>query len=269
VFRAPIHAGFAIFIAIIASVAVTTGCAHHTSAKIPPSAARPVKIGSTETGIASWYGNPYHGRRAASGEIYDMEQLTAAHRSLPFQTWVEVTDLDNGKKVTVRITDRGPFVDGRIIDLSLAAARAIEMVGPGIAHVKLKVVTAPQNMPDRIEVAKSQTSSPPISPPVSQPISPSLSPPVLPKRDPVRPAAPIRELYTVQAAVFADRDHAEAYSSTLRTQFADLVNESRVISSPAGWKVLLGRELTLDIANDLAARVKEVGGTAVVVRDSF
>ena len=72
-----------------------------------------------------------------------MEQLTAAHPSLPFQTWVEVTDLDNGKKVNVRIIDRGPFVKGRIIDLSLAAAREIEMVGPGTARVTLKVISPP------------------------------------------------------------------------------------------------------------------------------
>lgn len=97
-----------------------------------------------ETGIASWYGDPYHGRPTASGEIFDKEQFTAAHPSLPFQTWVEVTDLDNGKKVTVRIIDRGPFVKGRIIDLSLAAAREIGMVGPGTARVKLKVIAPPK-----------------------------------------------------------------------------------------------------------------------------
>ncbi len=91
----------------------------------------PARIGDTETGIASWYGEPYNGRRSASGEIYDMEQLTAAHRTLAFGTWLEVNDLDNGKQVEVRITDRGPFVKGRIIDLSLAAARKIDMVGPG------------------------------------------------------------------------------------------------------------------------------------------
>ena len=69
-----------------------------------------------------------------------MEQFTAAHRTLPFNTWVDVTDLDNGKHVEVRIIDRGPFVDGRIIDLSLAAARSIAMLGPGIARVRLKVI---------------------------------------------------------------------------------------------------------------------------------
>jgi len=105
-----------------------------------PAAARP---GAVETGIASWYGHPYHGRRTASGEIYDMEKLTAAHRTLPFGTWVEVTNLDNRKRVRVRITDRGPFVDGRIIDLSLAAAREIDMVRAGIVKVRVQVVSGP------------------------------------------------------------------------------------------------------------------------------
>jgi rare lipoprotein A len=107
----------------------------------------PARINSVETGIASWYGYPYHGRRAANGEIYDMEQMPAAHRTLPFGTWVEVHDLDNDRKVTVRITDRGPFIDGRIIDLSKAAAREIAMIGPGIAKVRLKVVAQPASLP--------------------------------------------------------------------------------------------------------------------------
>ena len=85
---------------------------------------------------------PYHGRRAANGEIYDMYKLTAAHRTLPFDTVVRVTNQQNGKHVAVRITDRGPFVEGRIIDLSLGAARELDMVGAGIAPVRLVLVTA-------------------------------------------------------------------------------------------------------------------------------
>jgi rare lipoprotein A len=104
---------------------------------------KPARIGQTETGIASWYGAPYNGRRTASGEVYDMEQFTAAHRSLPFDTWVEITNLANKKRVDVRITDRGPYVDGRIIDLSLAAAREIDMVQAGIVRVKIKVIRKP------------------------------------------------------------------------------------------------------------------------------
>ena len=106
--------------------------------------AKAPRIGSTENGIASWYGHPYHGRRAANGEIYDMEQLTAAHRTLPFETWVRVRNLANGKTVDVRIQDRGPFVRGRIIDLSHAGARAIDLVGPGTAKVRLTIIAPPK-----------------------------------------------------------------------------------------------------------------------------
>jgi rare lipoprotein A len=101
----------------------------------------PAPEGYVEEGNASWYGVPFHGRRASNGEIYDMNKLTAAHRTLPFDTLVRVTNLNNGKSTTVRITDRGPFVENRIIDLSLAAAREIESVGPGIVPVRLEVLT--------------------------------------------------------------------------------------------------------------------------------
>jgi len=97
-------------------------------------------VGYTEEGNASWYGNPFHGRRASNGEVYDMYKLTAAHRTLPFETMVRVTNLNNGKSTTVRITDRGPFVGNRIIDLSLAAAREIESVGPGVVPVRIEVL---------------------------------------------------------------------------------------------------------------------------------
>jgi rare lipoprotein A len=107
--------------------------------------AKPPRIGATEKGIASWYGHPYHGRRAANGEIYDMEKLTAAHRTLPFDTWVRVRNLKNQRAVDVRIQDRGPFIDGRIIDLSRAAARQIEMIGPGLAEVRLTIIAPPRH----------------------------------------------------------------------------------------------------------------------------
>lgn len=101
----------------------------------------PAPAGYLEEGNASWYGVPFNGRRASNGEIYDMYKLTAAHRTLPFETVVRVTNLNNGKSTTVRITDRGPFVDNRIIDLSLAAAREIESVGPGVVPVRVEVLT--------------------------------------------------------------------------------------------------------------------------------
>jgi rare lipoprotein A len=125
----------------VACVALS-GCAkkHHisTAAPAPPV---PSSIGSSETGLASWYGHPYHGRAAANGEIYDMEKMTAAHRTLPFGTFVRVTNLTNAKSVNVRIIDRGPFVAGRIIDLSHAAAEVIEMIGPGVVQVRVDILS--------------------------------------------------------------------------------------------------------------------------------
>jgi rare lipoprotein A len=96
-----------------------------------------------EEGVASWYGYPFQGRKTSNGEVYDMHEMTAAHRTLPFNAVVRVTNLTNGKQTEVRINDRGPFVANRVIDLSLSAAQAIEMVGPGTASVRLEVISGP------------------------------------------------------------------------------------------------------------------------------
>jgi rare lipoprotein A len=101
--------------------------------------------GSIAEGNASYYGDPYHGRRTANGETFDKNKLTAAHRTLPFDTWVRVENLTNGMSVDVRINDRGPFVGGRVIDLSEGAARRIDMIRAGIAPVRLIVVQESPN----------------------------------------------------------------------------------------------------------------------------
>lgn len=98
---------------------------------------------SSEVGMASWYGPPYHNRQAADGSIYDQNAMTAAHRELPMGTIVRVTNLSNNESVFVRITDRGPFVDGRIIDLSLAAAKAVDVYRPGVAKVRVEAYAPP------------------------------------------------------------------------------------------------------------------------------
>lgn len=99
-----------------------------------------VSVGDTASGIASWYGPDFHGKKTSNGEIYNMNAMTAAHKTLPMNTMVRVTNLGNGAQTTVRINDRGPFVAGRIIDLSKAAATSIGMIGTGTARVKLEVV---------------------------------------------------------------------------------------------------------------------------------
>ena len=94
----------------------------------------------TQEGLASWYGGKFHGRLTSSGEVFDTLGKTAAHRTLPFGTVVKVTNLDNGKSTSVKINDRGPFVEGRIIDLSFAAAQDLDMVNQGVARVSVEII---------------------------------------------------------------------------------------------------------------------------------
>lgn len=152
---------FPLVIAIMISLLAIAGCANRTptarapapapsAQPSPPSGPPPaVERGPAvpgeyvEEGVASWYGAPFHGRRTSNGEKYDMREMTAAHRTLPFGAVVRVTNLRNGKQTEVRINDRGPFVANRVIDLSEAAAQAIEMVGPGTAPVRLEIISGP------------------------------------------------------------------------------------------------------------------------------
>ena len=108
-----------------------------------PAGAKPI---FEETGMASWYGAPYHSRRGSNGEVYNMHAMTAAHLTLPLGSIVRVTNLKTGHSAVLRITDRGPFVVGRIIDLSLAAAKALDVYLPGIAKVQLEVLQAPMSL---------------------------------------------------------------------------------------------------------------------------
>lgn len=119
---------------LVAATFVLSACA----GKAPPG--RPAPPGRIEKGEASWYGPTFHGRATASGERYNMLDLTAAHRSLPFQTYVRVTNLANGRRLVVRINDRGPFLRGRIIDLSYTAAKVLDMPETGTSRVTLEVI---------------------------------------------------------------------------------------------------------------------------------
>lgn len=105
-----------------------------------PKSGTPVSIGHTESGVASFYGNEFQARKTSNGETFDQGKLTAAHRTLPFDTKVRVTNLQNGKSVIVRVNDRGPFARGRIIDLSSSAFKSIANLNVGVINVKLEVV---------------------------------------------------------------------------------------------------------------------------------
>ncbi|MCB0326004.1 MAG: septal ring lytic transglycosylase RlpA family protein [Bdellovibrionales bacterium] len=118
-------------------MALLSGC--YSKTQIPQGTSK-----SQLHGYASWYGGKFHGRKTASGEVYDQYKLTAAHKTLPFHTWVRVTNLSNGKSVVVKVNDRGPFVRGRVIDLSRRAAEKIDMIGSGTAKVLIEIEKKPR-----------------------------------------------------------------------------------------------------------------------------
>ncbi|MGH7385731.1 MAG: septal ring lytic transglycosylase RlpA family protein [Candidatus Rokuibacteriota bacterium] len=126
-------------VAALWTLALLTGCSRAvvTAPPVPPT------LGAEEVGMASWYGAPHHGRRTASGEVYDMHQLTAAHKTLPFGTQVLVTNRDTRQSAEVRVNDRGPFVEGRILDVSYAAARLLGAIGPGVIPVRVRILSLP------------------------------------------------------------------------------------------------------------------------------
>ena len=190
--------------------------------------------GPSESGIASWYGYPYHGRTAADGTIYDMEQSTAAHRTLPLGTWVRVTNLQNKTFVDVRITDRGPFVDGRIIDLSRAAARAIDVLDRGVAPVRLDIINPP--LIARAVLGTGRT-----------------------------PPAVGLAFYAVQVGAFQDKSHADRLRALLEKQY-QLASVVRRPGTPVMWRVLVGRESTSSHATALADRLRAELGAAFVSR---
>src|SRR5690242_12638859 len=129
---------------VIGTLLLLSACGHKrvqvNAPALPPPP--PPAVSSVDLeGLASYYAEPYHGRKTASGEIFDSyQELTAAHRTLPFNTMVRVTNKTNGRQVDVRINDRGPFVQGRVIDLSVRAAREIDLMRPGVAPVTLKIL---------------------------------------------------------------------------------------------------------------------------------
>lgn len=127
------------FLVVLVLLVISSGCAFQ-----PGPLSRPVPDEDLN-GVASWYGNPYHGRKTANGETYDMGALTAAHRTLPFQSIVRVRRSDDGREVEVRVNDRGPFVANRVIDLSREAARRIGMLRKGTTWVRLEPLHVPRS----------------------------------------------------------------------------------------------------------------------------
>lgn len=199
--------------------------------------------GYQERGIASWYGTKFHGRRTSSGEPYDMYRMTAAHTRLPLPTYVQVKNLDNGRTATVKVNDRGPFHDNRIIDLSYAAALKLGMTRLGTAFVEVRAVDA-QGRPTGPPLARTETRAHPAAMPAAG-------------RPPA--AAQASGLY-IQVGAFQDRSNAERLSAQLGSAVADGV-EIREIESNGQrfYRVQIGPIVSVDLADGVVAALEQLG----------
>jgi rare lipoprotein A len=204
-------------------LAAATGCA------VPPSRVR-VPLPSTEsrvsqTGIASWYGPGFHGKATASGEIYNQNDLTAAHQTLPLGTRVMVTNLENGRSAEVLVNDRGPFAKGRIIDLSYTAAQSIDMVGPGTALVRVDVLDSPTPI---------------------QSIRAALD-------------------YTLQLGSFSQLENAQQLRDRLAKSFSDVTISPLQSKDTTYYRVHLGNFSNRSAAEDLARQATDAGYSVIIM----
>jgi rare lipoprotein A len=183
----------------------------------------PAAHGYVEEGVASWYGEEFHGRKTSNGEIYDMHAATAAHKTLPMNVYVRVTNRANGRQSVVRINDRGPFVRGRIIDLSYAAARELGVVGPGTAPVRIEALGYGDVSPTGTVVA------------YRQPESYELGP------------------FSVQVGAFTVEQNARRLADELRRVYGDAAVVEGWVGPTRYHRVRVGRYPTIDQANAAAA----------------
>jgi rare lipoprotein A len=213
---------------VLCAVAFLSACGHrkvHVSVPQP----QPSSVSSSDLeGLASYYAEPYQGHPTASGEIFDSyKNLTAAHRTLPFNTLVRVTNKSNGREVDVKINDRGPFVEGRVIDLSLRAAREIDIVRPGVAPVKLKIL---------------KQGDPPIASSSSK-----------------------KPMFAIQVGAFENQRTAEELKRKLEKTYSNVLVQTAA-EGKAKYRVRIGGEPNLQAAEKLASELRTQNLKPFVVR---
>lgn len=236
----------------VALVAAGSGCGLFRKG---PKPLEPVP-GASQIGVASWYGPGFNGRRTANGEIYDQYALTAAHRTLPHGTWVEVTNLTNDRTVRVRINDRGPYVDDRVIDLSYTAAQRIDMLRSGIAPVRVEVVAA-DLVPDTVPVAAVAPPPAPVPAPVPPPaMVPVAAPP---------PVVASGGSYGVHVGVYADYERARREQRRLDGAVGPV--RLALVDAPEArfYQLRVGPFASRAAAERAAQRLADLGAPALVV----
>ena len=216
------------------------------------------------TGIASWYGHPFHGRPTANGENYDMNEVTAAHPTLPLPSRVRVTNLENGRQVVMRVNDRGPFIDGRLIDVSRRAAQLLGFYRKGLAEVRVEYLGLDHVQPDvpwpadspKIALADGASA---VAVKPRQP-EPSTATVVLPPVKPVRTAASRSLGLLVEAAVLEGRDDADRLGAIVRT-LGSVAVEAERRGGRMVYAVRIGPVASNDEAATILAQLNRAGLT--------
>jgi len=186
--------------------------------------------GFVEEGVASWYGRDFHGRKTSNGETYDMYAMTAAHKTLPMNVYLKVTNLDNGRSTVVRVNDRGPFVKSRIIDLSYSAAKKLEVVGPGTAPVRIEALGYRDDQ-------QSSAASPRYLQPVSYDVG----------------------TFMVQVGAFAVQENAYRLAEKLKEQYGSSAVAEGWVNGQKFYRVRVGLYPSMALASDALQQIEANG----------
>jgi len=216
---------------------------------VPATSPRPYR----ERGVASWYGRKFHGQKTSIGEVYDMFAMTAAHPTLPLPSYARVTSVASGKSVVVRVNDRGPFLHGRVMDLSYAAAHRLGIAQKGSGEVEVEAI-----LPTEAYAAAAPL--PPVAPSVARGPPPAMLPPVA---EPA--AADAKDGFVVQLGAFANYANAQVFLAHVQNQMATAEVEPRVRQQKGLWRVYVGPYANRDDARRAAARIAEAFGVPTSV----
>ena len=184
--------------------------------------------GFEQKGIASWYGPQFHGKKTSSGEAYDMYAMTAAHKTLPLPSYLEVENLENGRKVIVRVNDRGPFHDNRVVDLSYTAAIKLDMIAKGTALVEIRAINPGTHR--------------------------GGGAPVRPRSGAAKKNVPLD--FYIQVGVFSDFNNAERLKNKLGALNAPVQLEAAVLDSGVGFRVKIGPLNNIEVADEIVGRLE-------------
>ena len=209
-----------------------------------------------ERGLASWYGKKFHGQKTSIGETYDMFAMTAAHKTLPLPSYARVTNTKTGQSVVVRVNDRGPFHEGRVIDLSYAAASKLGIAGPGSGPVEVERVFAGRGGDTRLALAAPTPASvPTTAPTLAAPPAPALAPKA-PMIETAVVAPDSGGLY-LQLGAFSSVENAESFRAKMARDLTWLLEPIQILPRDALYRVRLGPYKTRDEAQVIADKIRE------------